>query len=189
LHIEIIVTNGGKSVVATIEVKSTLDAGGIEQAVRAARYAKGLTLNQIKSFSTGYQAPSILNYVVAYAGPAQMSTVHGWIAPAHAKLGVQNLVLPPTGDARVSVSSPSVDGIFVLGKGFVVFDNFPIGFITDTTRQQLPTACWNVADVPRGSLLLLFMFLTTAVSGVSASWLNPLPYLSGWKVQNTSFRP
>lgn len=178
-----------ESVVATIEVKSTLDSGDIEQTVRAARYAKGLTLNTVKSFSTGYQPPSILNYVVAYAGPAHMGTVHGWISPAHAKVGVPNSVLPPKGDARVGIPSPSIDGIFVLGKGFVVFDNFPIGFINDNMRQQLPASCWSVADTPRGSLLLLFMILTTAVSGVAASWLNPLPYLSGWGVQNVTFRP
>jgi hypothetical protein len=148
-----------ESVVATIEVKSSLDSGDIEQSVRAALYAKRLTRNTIQSFSAGYHPPSILNYVVAYAGPAQMSTVHGWIAPAHAKHGIPARLLPPTGDARVAVPSPSLDGIFVLGKGFVVYDNFPIGFINDTARQQAPAACWSVADAPRGSLLLLFMVL------------------------------
>jgi hypothetical protein len=177
-----------ESVVATIEVKSTLDAADLEQAMRAARYAKSLKLNTITSFSTGYHPPTILNYLASYAGPAQMSTVHGWIAPAHANHGVYVPVLPPTGDARIGIPSPSVDGIFVLGKGFVVFDNFPIGFVTDGARQQAPTACWSVADASAGSLLLLFMFLTTAVSGISGSWLNPLPYISQWQIHNT-FRP
>ena len=40
------------------------------------------------------------------------------------------------------------------------------GFVRDDSRQELPTGCWTVADAERGSLLLLFMILTTAVSGV-----------------------
>ncbi|MBZ5524829.1 MAG: hypothetical protein LAP21_21540 [Acidobacteriia bacterium] len=171
-----------ESVVATIEVKSTLDSAGIEQAIRSARYAKALTRNAVTSISAGFHPPSVLNYVVSYAGPAQMTTVHGWLAPAHAKLGVVCPTLPPTGEARIAIPSPSVDGIFVLGKGFVVFDNFPMGFITDTLRQQAPSACWNIADTSRGSLLLLFMFLTAAVSGFAGSWLNPLPYVSNFNV-------
>jgi hypothetical protein len=174
-----------ESVVATIEVKSTLDSADIEQAIRSARYAKTLKRNVVTSISSGYHPPSVLNYVVSYAGPANMTTVQGWLAPAHAKLGVVYPALPPTGEARAAIPSPSVDGIFVLGKGFVVFDNFPLGFITDTLREQLPTARWSVADASRGGLLLLFMFLTTAVSGFSGSWLNPLPYVSNFNVPNT----
>lgn len=178
-----------ESVVATIEVKSTLDAQGLEQAIRAARYSKALTRNVVQSFHAGYQPPSILNYVVAYAGPAQMATVHGWFGPAHTNLGISPPPLPPVANARAQMPSPSLDAIFVLGKGFVAFDNFPIGFVNDAMRTQAPTACWSVVDAPSGSLLLLFMFLTTAVSGVSGSWLNPMPYLSNWQLQNSSFRP
>jgi len=177
-----------ESVVATIEVKSTLDSDGIEQAIRSAGYAKTLTRNVIQSFSAGYHPPSILNYVVAYTGPSQMSTVHGWLAPAHAKLGVKEPVLPPTLESRMATPSPSLDGIFVLGKGFVVFDNSPMAFITDEMRRQLPMSRWTIVEIPQGSLLLLFMSLTTAVSGVSGSWLNPLPYLTSFSVQYV-FRP
>jgi hypothetical protein len=46
-----------ESVVATIEVKSTLDKAGIEQAVKAARAAKLLQKNEMRSFSTGYIPP------------------------------------------------------------------------------------------------------------------------------------
>jgi hypothetical protein len=172
-----------ESVVATIEVKSTLDANGLEQAIKAAQYAKGLTRNLTTSFTAGYHPPSVLNYVVAYDGPAQMSTVHGWIAPAYTKLGIQNPTLPPALDARMAIPSPAIDGIFVLGKGFVIFDNFPLGFVNDAMRQASPQACWSVCDGTRGSLLMLFVCLTTAVSGVSGSWMNPIPYLQNFGMQ------
>lgn len=68
-----------ESVVATIEVKSTLDQSGLEAAIRAAVNAKALTRNLVTSFWSGHVPPSILNYVVAYDGPASMKTVHGWI--------------------------------------------------------------------------------------------------------------
>ena len=176
-----------ESVVATIEVKSTLDSPAIEQVIKSAKYAKGLQRNLITSFTAGYHPPSILNYVVAYAGPEQMSTVQGWISAAHVQFGVQNPTLPPSGTARFATPSPSIDGIFVLGKGFVVFDNFPVGFVTDAMRQTFPQGLWSVCDGPQGSLLLLFICLTTAVSGVSGAWLNPLPYLQNFAMQQSTF--
>lgn len=81
------------SVVATVEVKSTLDSDELKKAIRAAHAAKQLTRNVVTSFTTGYQPPTILNYVVAYDGPAKMSTVHGWIAPTHSALGIPPAVL------------------------------------------------------------------------------------------------
>lgn len=178
-----------ESVVATIEVKSTLNQQDMQQAVRAARQAKSLTRNVVTSFLTGYHPPSILSYVVAYDGPAHMNTVHGWLAPIHANLGIPTPQLAPTLQQRLIVPSPSVDGVFVLDKGFVVFDNSPISFVTDQLRQQNPNANWHIVDVQRGSLLLFFLLLTTAVSGVSASWLNPLPYLANFAVSGGAFAP
>jgi len=172
-----------ESVVATVEVKSTLDSDELKKSIRAARAAKQLTRNVVTTFTTGYHPPAILNYVVAYDGPAKMSTVHGWIAPIHAGFGVAPANLP-IGPSRVKHVSPSVDGVFVLGKGFVVFDNIPFGFVNDQVRQQVPAGVWQVADVPFGSLLFLFLQLTVAVSGTSASWLNPLPYLKNFAVPN-----
>lgn len=167
-----------ESVIATIEVKSKLDNRELEHAMRAAQKAKQLTRHISPGFSAGYHPPSILSYVVAYDGPASMGTVQGWISPIYQELGITAPQLPTNGDERIDTPSPSIDGIFVLGRGFVIFDNFPIGFITEQQRQQNPTACWLVSDTDRGSLLLLFMFLTAAVSGLSNAWLDPIPYLS-----------
>lgn len=71
-----------ESVIATIEVKSILDQQGINQSVLAANKAKNLTPNITRSFSTGWTPPKVLNFVVAYDGPSQMSTVHQWILTA-----------------------------------------------------------------------------------------------------------
>jgi hypothetical protein len=174
-----------ESVVATIEVKSTLDSDELKKSIRAARSAKQLTRNVETCFRVGFQPPSILSYVVAYEGPAKMTTVHGWVNPIHTELGISPPTLP-MGRARLGHSSPSIDGVFVLGKGFLVFDNVPSGFASDQNRQMSPGALWQLADHPSASLLYLFLLLTTAVSGISGSWLNPLPYLSNFRVANLS---
>ncbi len=77
-----------ESVVATIEVKSKLDKSDIEQSVKAARAIKGLSQSLITSFEYGYVPPAILNYVVAYDGPADISTVHKWVNETHEAEGI-----------------------------------------------------------------------------------------------------
>lgn len=171
-----------ESVVATIEVKSTLTSDELAKSIRSARRVKQLQKHVVQSFHTGYQPPSILSYVVAYDGPVQMKTVHGWIAPIHKTEGIVVPTMGPSGDERVATASPSLDGICVLGRGFVHFDNFPMGFASDDVRKQRPDLQWIIGDTPAGSLLLLFTALTTAVSGTSAAWLNPLPYLSDFSL-------
>jgi hypothetical protein len=175
-----------ESVLATIEVKSTLDKAGIDQAVGAAIAAKTLKKNEVRSFSTGYIPPAILSFVVAYDGPAKMETVHTWIKEAYASRGIKEPAMPAEG-LRVHIPSPALDGVFVLGKGFLNFDNIPYGFITDEIRKQHPDVRWAIATAQRGSLLSLFLLLTVATSNVEGAWLNPLPYLANFHVGNVIF--
>ena len=94
-----------ESVVATLEIKSTLDKPAIEQSIHTATNVKSLTKNIIQSFSTGYQPPSILSYVVAYDGPAKMETAHNWVVSAHTSQGIVSPQLPVTSDQRMQVAS------------------------------------------------------------------------------------
>lgn len=171
-----------ESVVATIEVKSTLTEEDVDQAIGAARYAKSLVRRYATSFSAGFQPPSILNYVVAYGGPARMHTVHGWLKRSHNRREIPDPELPIDSHGRSRFPSPSLDGIFVLGKGFELFDNFPIGFISDDVRSANPTHYWTIGDTMRGSLLLLFTHLTYAIAAIPGSWLDPVPYLARFNV-------
>jgi hypothetical protein len=171
-----------ESVVAIIEVKSTLTSDELGKSIRTARRVKQLQRHVVRSFHTGYQPPSILSYVVAYDGPAQMKTVHGWIDSLHKVEGISIPQMPATGEARVGIASPSLDGIFVLGRGFVQFDNAPMGFANDEIRKQHPDVAWVIGDTPRGSILLLFLGLTMAVSGTTAEWLEPGPYLTDFSL-------
>jgi hypothetical protein len=101
-----------ESVVATIEVKSILDQAAIDQSVKAAHASKSLTPNINWDFSSGWVPPGILNFVVAYTGPAQMSTVHSWIQNSHTN---HNIPLPTWNqDNRMSVPGTALDGVFLL---------------------------------------------------------------------------
>ena len=172
-----------ESVMATIEVKSTLDKAGIEQAVKAAHAAKKLEKNEHKSFSAGYIPPSILSFVVAYDGPAQMKTVHSWVKEAYASQGLMEPALSGEGD-RSTIPGPALEGVFVLGKGFLNFDNAPYGFVSPEIRKTNPEVCWAIAQAERGSLLSLFLLLTVATSSIEGAWLNPVPYLKTFQVQD-----
>ena len=154
----------------------------MEQAIKAARNAKMLTPNVTSSFSSGYTPPKVLNYVVAYDGPAQMQTVYNWIPQIHAALGETIPDLPQDESQRLATASPSIDGAFVLSKGFLYFDNVPVGFANAASRATHPNLKWVFADTGSGNLLLLFMLLQTATANVEGKWLNPIPYLATFNV-------
>lgn len=168
-----------ESVVATIEVKSVLDQSGIDQSVKAAHAAKRLVPNTNTSFSSGWIPPRVLNFVVAYTGPAHLSTVHSWILNSHS---TQNIPLPTwTPENRVSVPGTALDGVFLLHGGFVKLDNSPM---TLNTQQPPATGTHVVCDSSSGNLLMLFLALQEACDNVQGAWLNALPYLQSVRFQN-----
>jgi hypothetical protein len=163
-----------------------LDFGGgvsgfLIESICAARNAKELVPQFVTSFQAGYVPPRVLNYVVAYDGPASMQTVQGWLHEIHSEIGVSIPDLPP-GDERLNRPSPSIDAMFILGKGFSYFDNVPNGFSTPDSRANQPSVKWIYADSPSGNLLLLFLFLQSATANISGRWLNPIPYLANFHV-------
>jgi hypothetical protein len=171
-----------ESVVATVEVKSTITEAELEAAVRAAHNAKALIPNVTSSFTAGWIPPKVLNYVVAYDGPANMLTAYGWLPKIYSNLGIQSPPLPTDEAQRLRTASPAIDGLFVLNRGFMYFDNVPVGFASTAGRQQNPNMRWLIADSASGSLLLFFLLLQSATANLEGKWLNPVPYLSSFIV-------
>jgi len=167
-----------ESVVATIEIKSKLTFDELKMAVQAAHNVKSLQRNIITAFSDGFQSPSILSFVVAYDGPASMDTVYEWLAPIHNDLGINYPSMCMPSELHASVAIPSLDGIFVLGKGFILFDNTPLSFQeVANLRAKCPDGKWIFADIGSGNVLILFLLLTYAISEIAISRLDPTPYL------------
>lgn len=158
-----------ESVVATIEVKSTLDADGIDQSVGAARAVKLLSPSHI-----GLVRP-IANYVIAYAGPAQMSTAYGWIRNAYTARQLSDPHFVPAFGPRNMVSSSALDGVFILGKGACLFEN-NVGYLHGAEYYNSdPAMAWSISSCDRGSLALFFAAL---LGLVAQPHLNPWPYFS-----------
>ena len=172
-----------ESVVATIDVKSMLTQSEFASAASAAKNCKALVPNTVQSFHTGYVPPSVLNYIVAYDGPAAMQTVHGWVAREYSKLGIGGLRLPSDENQRLAQAAEAIDAVFVLGKGFLYFDNVPIGFASTAARTTNPSCNWVFADTALGNLLLLFMMIQGATANIEGKWLNTVPYISNFKLQ------
>jgi uncharacterized protein DUF6602 len=171
-----------ESVIATIEVKSLLDKDAIRQSIEAARNAKKLQRNLVTSFLTGYIPPSILNYVVADNGPMNIDTVYNWIPEIYGEKGIISPTLSSDVNIRIATPSSSIDAVFLLGKGFIYFDNVPSGFSNENVWLKYPDIHWAVGKSANTNLLLLFLFLTQAASGIQAAWLDPIPYLSSFQV-------
>jgi hypothetical protein len=166
-----------ESVVATIEVKSTLTKDELTNAIKASRDIKQLKRNDYKLIYSGYQPPSILSYVVAYDGPASMTTVGGWLNPIHQELSIPYPVI--SSEDHWTTPSPSLDGIFVLGKGFVTFANSPITFLeTEQIRKQTASVKWFYGDTERGSLTHLFLLLTNAINSMAETYIDATQYLT-----------
>jgi len=171
-----------ESVVATIDVKSTLSKDELVKAVRAAHDIKQLERHDHHVLSAGYRPPSILSYVVAYDGPASMETVSSWLNPIHQELSLSYPMI--SSQNRLTTPSPSLDGIFVLGKGFVLFANSPFTFAgIEQISQQVANVNWYFADTESDNLMLLFLLLTNATTNIGETYLDPFAYLAQAQLQ------
>ncbi len=158
-----------ESVVATVEIKSTLDEEDMIQVVKAASEAKELS----PSTTAGMRRP-LANYLLAYKGPAKMTTAFSWLRTAYNKAQLSDPIFA-TRDQRRFTASPALDGIFLLGKGFCLFEN-NVGFLNDWHLNQEPAATWSIVDCDRGSLLMLFACLLGLIEENVPNQLRPYPY-------------
>ncbi|MBW4541370.1 MAG: hypothetical protein KME43_19855 [Myxacorys chilensis ATA2-1-KO14] len=175
-----------ESVVATIEVKSILDYASIEQSVGAAHSVKNLKRSFLSSFETGHEKPGILSYLVAYDGPTNHETIGKWLTEAHNALGIHLPLLPDNHNDCQRTHWPSLDGIFLLNRGFLQADTSSISYITDQHRKEYPNRQWVWCHTSKGNLFVLFMLLTQAASAIEGRWLDGRPYLESFAIDGVS---
>ena len=163
-----------ESVVATIEIKSTLTYDGVRKAVAAARNAKDLSPSLDIGVSVGWVPPRVLSYVVAYRGPNNMHTVYNWIKRAHADLGIP--MSKWDFKDRTTVPGTALDGVFILNKGFVKLDNSPLSL----NLLENPLAGTHILSSSiSGNIMLFFLLLQEACGNVHGLRFNVAPYLKG----------
>lgn len=159
-----------ESVIATIEVKSTLTEEGICQAVKAASVVKKCKkhLSNLYLGSQDHYLP--FNFVVAYKGPAKMQTVHDWILNGHDQ---NNVPLPEWNrENRLSTRGTALDGVFILKTGFVTLNNTSIS-INRGNESGIHLIC----DTEEHTLLYLFLRLLVTCSNLDFPPLDPIPYM------------
>lgn len=153
-------------VVALIQVASRLDEASMAAAVQRARQLKA---------ERGAAAPRLAVHLLALDGPTRMVDAHGLLKKTYADHGIVDADLPPTGEERLVVPSPGLDGVFVPGRGFLNFDNVPIGFLSDEARMTLPGLTWAICQTERGALMSLALQLHQA----GLAWADPATDLAG----------
>mgnify|MGYP007112205733 CR=1 FL=1 len=179
-----------ESVVAAIEVKSLLTREALQTAMSSAKTIKGLPRIKKEIPIGGWIPPAILNYVVAFDGPASMDTVYGWVGEIGDEL---KLSYPtPFGSSmkeREQHASPAIDGIFVLGRGYVLLDNANFMASMDPNRAQHPNHRWIVNSQDRGAALTLFFLLAGAIGNSKFTIVDIDHYLSRHLVEGVRFGP
>ena len=178
-----------ESVIATIEVKSTLTEEELKNSFNSIINTKKLKRQINSTMSNGYVPPGILSIIIAYDGPANMSTVKGWIDKYVIEKSITYPEITSNTSQRLKVKSPVADLIIVLGKGYIQFDNGPITFLTSEIREEYTKAMatnefshlgqinWAVADQKNDNLIMLFLLMTLAISGTISQSFSIMPYV------------
>ena len=151
---------------ATIESKSTLTQAELEKACDSANVHKNLNRQSFSGMTIGSPPTEVISYVVAFDGPAQMSTVSGWLV---------NYV-----QQKNAQPSKLVDMVVILGKGILWrLESFPALNIPTATQNNN----WAYVDQADQNLATLFTHMLTWV-GTTSTPPNTVGYASNLSFQN-----
>lgn len=118
----------GETVSSFVEIKSCLTKTHIKDAARTTRTIQSnISLKSQRFNPTGMvDRPRPYSFVFAYDGPSRISTVLKWMKEASTEddYGLDELRKTP-GENRQYFGHSFVDGVFVLGRGYVHLDVMP----------------------------------------------------------------
>jgi hypothetical protein len=105
-----------ESVIATIEVKSTLTKNRLEKAVKSSIAVKKLQPCLAKHKLSTTPIQRIVSFVVAYSGPSKSKKILDWLVDIDVKHGINGSPLPSTGEERFRRQSGGVEVFLFLEK-------------------------------------------------------------------------
>ena len=130
---------------STIEIKSDLKKDHVRKVAQTAKTIKGNLKMASQRFNpTGMvKNPRPYCFVFAYDGPSQIKTVFNWMKEISAEdeYNLGQLRNTP-GKDREFFNHLFIDGIFVLGKGYVYLDALPFRSALESAtlkRMEVPT--------------------------------------------------
>ena len=129
----------GETVSSFVEIKSNLTKTHVRDAARTAKTIKSnLKLKPQRFNPTGMvKKPRPYSFVFAYDGPSRIDTVLKWMKEVSAEdeYGLGEL-RKTTAQDRQYFRHLFVDGVFVLGKGYVHLDVLPFGSAIESLSSQ-----------------------------------------------------
>ena len=131
-----------ETVSSTIEIKSRLTKEDVRNAATVAKRIKSLARFDPQIFNpTGMvKNPRPYSFIFSYEGPAKIATVLDWMMAVSKEddFGLDDLRNSKPGE-RGFFNHLFVDGVFVLGKGFVAVDSLPFeSTVERAIKQGLP---------------------------------------------------
>ena len=157
-----------ETVSSVIEIKSHLTKESVKQAAAAAKRIKGLASFEPQRLNpTGMvKNPRPYAFMFAYEGPANIETVLRWMEAVSEEDDYGLEALQETSpENREFFDHLFIDGIFVLGKGFVTVDALPF-------ESQIARAIQQGLDVQPSSIWVQGLGRELEMLWVSISTLN-----------------
>lgn len=167
-----------ESVNTTIEIKSTLTKAELKKAIISASNVKRLNRN-VKRYINPQKTvnPRIYCHLVAYNSTARIQTVHKWLLEIEKELGLNQTNLPNEQSKRLNFISDNLDGIFILGKGTILFDNLPLIFgLDEELYKKEPENKRIMISQPNKNVLLLFIFIAEQIKGIESDVIDLIDY-------------
>jgi len=155
-----------ESVIATIEVKSTINLEKFKKACQASINQKNRQYTQEPDPKRSYQPigviedlrlPPIATYVVSYDGPSRLSTAANWLPNVNRELN--------TNPDKI------IDMMIILGKGTIWrLDSFPP--LGKQLKSEHPKGTWAFLEQDNKNLLLLFLHMLYLMSSIGNTILE-----------------
>jgi hypothetical protein len=165
-----------EGVVATLELLPHLDAAGLSRAVEKAHRVKALR-RSLRGDEANEARRSIPCFLLAFDGPARLDEPHIWLKRACRDQGIAEPDMSDVGAERERVPSAALDGVFVLGRGFLAFDNVDTGHVDDAARVAALGACWVIAAAKRAALAVLYLRIQSTLADLTGDPFDARPYL------------
>ena len=129
----------GETVSSFIEIKSKLEKSHVRKAAKTVKSIKEkLTWAPQKLNPTGLvKNPRPYSFIFAYDGPSQIKTILNWmkLISADDEYNLSQLIDTPP-ENRSYFKHYFIDGIFILGKGYVVLDALPFESVLNSPELK-----------------------------------------------------
>ena len=169
-----------EGVSAFIEVKTTLTKARLKTAIKTTQRIKAYPRNVTQKINPNglVKNPRPYSFLVAFDG-CDVRTLVRWLTEAHEELGLSfnELVTTPPRD-RCNYDNPSIDGVFILNKGYAHLDSAPFTAAIEV-KETHPDHIWNYSAT--NTLMVLWLYVNEV--NKMLAWnhfelLNYLPALS-----------